>query len=280
MEFKLVPLTFLASSLVFGQAMSAPILSDSLISIDFIGSESSGTTSENSYYSNSTDGASAYGDLVNGKVGSKSIEVNTNAIVQVFDTLTFDTATTVSFEYTLDGMLSSGSIFDSPYGQSRIDIYDITGLDTWLETDSFFGLFDQVAVSESASALSNNTISIHLDKIQGFSTQDGEILFERELSRDNTLHNVDYTLSGSFAVDPTKTYGIRLLANTYGDGGVADFSNTGTFAFTDLGGATFVSGSGSFLTAPQTSVPEPSSVLMFGLALSGLALSRKRYQSE
>ncbi|WP_076417695.1 PEP-CTERM sorting domain-containing protein [Colwellia sp. UCD-KL20] len=276
MEFKIIPLTFLASSLVFGQAISSPILSDSLISIDFIGSEYSGTTSENAYYSNSTDGASGYGDLVNGKVGSKSIEVKTNVVVKIFDTLTFDSTATVSFEYTIDGMLSSDSIFNNPYGQGRIDIYDITGLDSWLETDSFLGLFDQVEVSENANVLSNNNISIDLDKIRGLSTQEGEILIERELSRDGTLHNVDYTLSGSFEVDPSKTYGIKLSANTYVSEGVADFSNTGTFAFTDLGGATFTSGSGAFLSQQQTTVPEPSSVLMFGFALSGFTLSRKK----
>lgn len=284
MEFKLIPLAVLTSSIVFvGQAMSAPILSNSLITsnlLNFSDNEFISTTSGDFYYSNSTDGASGYGDLNTGMVGANSINVNTQSIFQVFDTLTFDSDTTVSFEYTLDGILSSTSIFDSPYGQGRIDIYDITGLTSWLESNSVLGLFDQVGVSESVNALSNNTISLGLDEIQGFSTQEGEILVERELSRDGTLHNVDYTLSGSFEVDPTKTYGIRLAVNALGDNGIADFSNTGSFSFTDLGGASFSSGSGVFLSQQQISVPEPSSVLMFGLALSGLAFSRKRNKSK
>ena len=266
------------------QVNAAPITSDSLIHItqfslalDSIFSN----TSTSTYYDNTLiTGVSAYGDLSAGTVGSESVAGTGSyqSIVSVFDTLTFDSSANVSFSFTFDGTLSSNSPFDNPYGQGRVDIYDITGLPYWVETDSVFGLFDQAQVVPSATDVSINTFVISMDEIQGYSTGVGDYTIIQPLSHDSTLHDVSHTISGSFEVDPSKTYGIRLAANTYGDGtGTADFLNTGAFEFTDLDGASFVSASGVFPGSPTAgALPLPSAIWLFGTSLVGLIGFAKR----
>jgi hypothetical protein len=84
--------------------------------------------STDSFFTTSPDASVGfvYGDLTRGKAGAKSTEFQ--SIVSVYDTLTFSAASTVSFEYTFNGLLSSFSQFNNTYGQGRIDIYDIAGL--------------------------------------------------------------------------------------------------------------------------------------------------------
>jgi hypothetical protein len=267
---------------------AAPIETDNLIEIfqlnypDAYSQYSTDTYFQNTYSA----GVEAYGDLTTGKVGSRSESADgTNSIVSLYDTLSFDAAAEVEFSFSLDGILASASQFDHPYGQGRIDIYDITGLDNWLVEGDLFGI-PQVAVSAEAQdqSISANTVLIDMDGIDGFQTGVGEFSEDANLSRDGSLHEVAYELNGSFIVDPTRVYGIRLTANTFsrGEGSIANFLNTGTFAFTDLGGASFTSGSGSFLSAqqPPVEVSEPSGILFLGFGLIALfARSFKQLRS-
>ena len=269
-------------------AYAGKIPSNHLIHIEQFGGSN---LFENVFSNNSTDSTynhelisdvRAYGDLTTGRAGSISSSTNGTSyqsIVEVYDTLTFSSATEVSFNFTLHGFLSSNSVSHNPKGQGRVDIYDITGIDNWLETGSLFGLVDQVDVVSDATELSANTVEINMNKVQGFTTDTGEISEDNNLLRDGSLHEVNRVLSGSFSVDPTKTYGIRLAVNTYSSGGsVADFSGTGTFEFTDLGGASFNSDSGTFLTAAP--VPVPASMLLFGTGIAGLLGTRIRRKKK
>ncbi|WP_370239457.1 hypothetical protein [Neptunomonas phycophila] len=264
-------------------ALAAPIESDHLISIfqlDFPDAYSESST--DSYFQNTyATGVTAYGDLTTGKVGSSSIGADSiNSIVSIYDTLTFDTSTDVGFSFNIDGLLASNSIFESPYGQARFDIFDITGLANWLEEDYFFGIPD-VTVSDDAVSVSANTISLRMDGANAYQTGVGDYTVEYDLPRDGEFHEVAYDLNGVFSVDSTKKYGIRLAANTFSSVGTsstsaADFSNTGTFAFTNLGGASFTSGSGAFLSAsPTASVPTPSALSLLCLGLLGIGVIRR-----
>lgn len=251
-------------------AFAAPITETSLIEIFQIKYPSAYTQySTNSYFQNTyATGIEAYGDATTGKVGSLSDSSDGfNSIVTIYDTLTFDTTTDVSFSFSVDGVLASNGPFDHPYGQGRIDLYDITGLSTWLEDDDLFGI-PQVGISASATAISNNTVSIDMDGISAYQTSTGSTDISNSLTRDGTLHTVNYDLNDTISVDPSKVYGIVLTMNTFSGGteSLANFLNTGTFEFTDLGGATYTSGPGAFLTA----VPVPASMWLFGSAVIGL----------
>ena len=133
----------------------------------------------------------------------------------------------------------------------------ITGLDTWLETSSFFGFWDNTRVAGPATLVTINDILIEVEE------------------RDTTFV-IDQTESGSFFADPTKVYGIQIGSSSFAsDFSSSDFLNTGTFGFTNLNGASFSSGSGTFLSAGAgMTVPAPSSLLLMSLGLLGLARRR------
>lgn len=264
-------------ALTAGQLSAAPVASDYTIHItQFDTSAFSNTfagTSASPYYQNTLiPNVAAYGDLSSGSVGSVSASGASSSyqsLVSAYDALTFDSSTTVRFSFTFDGTLSSNSIFDNPYGQGRIDVYDITGLSTWIETNSVGGLFELSSVASAATAVSLNSVLIDMDEINGFTTDGGNFTISQPLARDGTAHAVSHTLTGSFAVDPTRTYGIRLTANAFGSGtsGLADFYNTGAFQFTGLGGATFSSASGAFLQANSARIPDPPALWLLALGL-------------
>lgn len=194
------------SALCFGIAElshAALIDSDYLIQIrQFTGADfSTGYANAYSNYSNNStfsntyeDGVEAYGNLTTGEVGSasKPLEGYYQSIVEVFDVLTFDTATDVSFSFLFEGLLSSTSNFDITYGQGRIDIYDITGLDGWLESEALFGSFDQnsqISIVDAAIDVSINTVSIDMDSVDGFSTGTGDFSVSNPLVRDGTFQH-------------------------------------------------------------------------------------------
>lgn len=276
---------FAASSAYAASVLAAPIESEHLIHIfqlDYPDAFSNYST--DSFYQNAYgDGVQAYGDLSTGKVGSlaANFEGSINSIVSVYDTLIFDSVANVSFSFMLDGMLASTSPFQQPYGQGRIDIFDVTGLDYWLETSSLFGIPNVGVVSE-AMEISVNTISVDMDGVEGYQSDSGAFSISDPLATNGIEHDVNHGLSGTFSVDPSKTYGIRLTANAFSDGpgSVANFFNTGTFGFTDLGGASFSSGSGQFLSAQTaSSVPEPSTIVLLCLGLLGL-VTRDRFKNR
>lgn len=257
--------------LAAGTATALPIADNSVINIaqfDFVNPTHS-SISTNSNHSNtfvSTADVQAYGDLTTGKVGTRvngSDGGYSQSIVSMFDTLSFNTGgvtpVEVSFDLNYDGSLASSSIYDHPRSDSTVRIFDITGLSTWLETESVFNMVETVA---EASLLTWKRLSFNLDS----------------LAHDGTLFDFDSTVTGSFMADPTKTYGIQLSSNSFAESNaMADFLGTSTFQFTNLNGATVSSGSGVFLSNQvATSVPEPSSILLFSIGVIGLIGMNKK----
>jgi len=274
---------------------AAPITTDNLIQILQFGGPSLTDSSFSSYSTDSTysnefvAGVEAYGDLSSGQVGSISSSTSGTSyqsMAKVADTLTFSTATEVSFNYSVHGFLSADSgeyLLPNAYGQGRIDIYDITGIDNWLETSSLFGYFDTVKVVPEAQEISLNTVMFRFGQTSYWTQDIGEwIDIDNNLTEDGALYEVSFDLSGSFVVDPSKVYGISMGVNTYSSGGgLADFSQTGTFEFTNLGGASFSSSSGAFLTASApVPVPLPSTIWLFAPALMGLFVGSARRKSR
>ena len=265
-------------------ALAVPIGSDNNIEIFQV----SNVSSDNFFSQNSNEatfrntvapGVEAFGNLTTGKVGAISANSTDkfDSIATMRDTLTFDTAADVSISYTLDGFLSSTSRFQSASGQGRIDIYDITGVDDWLVEGDFFGI-PQVDVSSEAESISGNRVNISMNGIDAFTQKDGRVQITNELSRDGTKHPVSFTIEDTFTVDPSKIYGISLTAGAFSsEDSVADFLNTGTFAFTDLGDSSFTSGSGLLLSAQQpVPVPEPGTLALLALGLAVLGHTRRK----
>ncbi len=204
-------------------------------------------------------------DTSTGTVGTSSYSKGDSGqtIVKIFDTIEFSgllMPTTISYSLGMDGSFYTDSLFDSAYFQSYVRIYDITGLDSWLETEDFFGVFDDTTPVAEANELS--VTAFHVSSEEGV----------------YGLFSFDELENGMFTAEAGKTYGIEILGNAFstGENAYSDFFNTSTFGFTDLGGATFTSGSGTFLSAAAPSVPEPLSFGMLGLGLLGLTWRRIR----
>lgn len=222
-----------------------------------------------------------YGNLQTGKVGAKSSAGHDHyqSMSGLFDTLTFSTPdsapTQVSFSLTLDGKLMSDSAFRHPYGQARVGIYDITGADHWLEVSSPFGtgIIDMASPVDTLTEVATIDILADMDGFDTYTDTGGRTQISNLLSRNGILHDIELMLTGSFIADPLKTYGISLVSNVYaGDGSLADFLGTSSFAFTDLGGAVFQSASGEFLSAvaPSNPVPAPATIWLLLSGITGL----------
>lgn len=202
--------------------------------------------------------------LATGEVGTRVDSVGRRsgqALVAMFDTLQFSTPgngpVTVSYTARYDGELYKPDVFGNAYAVYQVTIYDITGLVSWIESSSFSGLFDTYAPSAQARQLADTRFD--------------------DLVALGGVQQVDVAEEGRFQAMPGRRYGIRIVSNSFASGGSrSDFYGTGSFRFTDLGGATFTSGSGSFLSTVGGTVNEPALPVLAGLLAALLAGRRQR----
>lgn len=284
-----------------GVAFAGPIEADSLINVrnfenpvdfeinstnlvNFISNDTSVTSVLNSEFGSDI---RSRGSLATGQTGTRYVKgsadvQNGQALISLFDTLTFDTLgnepVNVSFGISLDGRISNSSsgVVDGGRANVSVSIFDITGLDTWIENFSEEGDAD-LRIGSDANRIVFESINFAVGT-QGLIDAVSPFTDEGIVDESGTVFSFDLTKSGSFEVDPTKEYGIQISAASSSFGGdvTSDFFNTSTFNFTDLNGATFDSGSGSFLTASNTPVPEPGTLALFGIGIAGLFLARRR----
>ena len=248
------------------------------IFVEVLASEAYATESLAPYFEHtSTDGSTqAYGNLSTGQVGSKAIGSDhySQTIVTMYDTLTFDTidaeSASISFASTYDGSLASSDRYSHPYAAFGLMIYDITGIDKWLETKNLFGRYDQTQPIDAAQEIYSGYIEFFFDDIGGI--------------HNGSAYNVYDELFGSVTVESDHTYGIRIFSNTSGsEDSYADFLNTGAFEFVDLNGAIYTSGSGVFLDESNgipTPIPASMTMLLLGIGLlSIVSASRKKFHN-
>ena len=284
---KLLIFTFALTSL---NVFAGIINSNSLISsieFDFANGSAQGsnTTATSTSY-NSGIGIEGYADLTTGELGSYAATGGDGVQIWVsmFDVVTFDANAEISFDFTFDGTLMASNPFTA-FGESSLMIYDVTGLTNWLESNvfDFGGGFAADRVTPVAEAVQIAKLVTIFDIGETYSEIGGAgEYFDNAALADGNSHYLSNTLSGTLNAEAGKSYGIRMLTNSYAaNGGVADFLNTSSLSFSNLNGANFQSASGVFLSANTTSIPEPISVYLFFSALSCLILFKKRskYQS-
>lgn len=243
-----------------------------------------------------------YGDLSTGKMGGKLVnhgpiigekEASIGGTVSIFDTLKFDTPSSlpanISYSFKFDGLISNKSDEDDSGAilQAHAFVYDITGRESdWiLDAGSFY------MPTPGYGAISAVTINFVLGSDNFYSYYTGvdeygyPILHYDRAVLDNTgvSYEFDMTKDGSFLAYPDRTYGIYLStggsarAEGFGSTVTADFLHTGAFAFTNLNGATFDSGSHVFLSSVST-VPETEiyAMLLAGLGLLGFVTHHRK----
>lgn len=205
----------------------------------------------------------ARGSLATGQVGTYAATSDrfssAQSIIGLYDTISFfgaSTPTEVTYSFGLEGSLSRASTFSTAYVDGFVYIYDITGLSAWLESVPF--VYDTSVTQPVPSAVLLSQSRVFKDLVPSWDVEEESL-------------NVNEFLTGSFTAEVGRQYGVLISSNSYasGIGGLSDFYGTGTFSFQDLGGLTFSSGSGVFLSQqPVVGVPEPSTWL---LLLTGLA---------
>ncbi len=263
---------------------AAPISSNSIIeavqfgeftSSDFVVTRSNGVNLSSPLTSSNGSTLDAKANIALGTVGSSVFSTddangfgaNGQSRISIFDTLSFSGLsgpTAINYDLSLDGTLLASSIFDSPFERTAVRIYDITGLTNWLEETSFLGLGMDIGAVSAATKISQTSI------------------FEEASVLGLGLHVINKSASGSFIAEAGKTYGISLSSNSFssGQGSHSDFLNTSTFSFTNLNGASFNSGSGAFLSAATTAIPEPSMLALLGIGMLGFMRCTSRKQNS
>lgn len=202
--------------------------------------------------------------LATGEVGTRVDSVGGHsgqAMVVMFDTLSFalpgTDPVTVSYTAHYEGELFKRDLFSHAYAVHQVTIYDITGIGSWIESGSLAGLFDTYAPVAQARPVADTRFD--------------------DLVALGDVQQIDLSEEGSFQILPGHSYGIRIVSNSFASGGSrSDFYGTGTFRFTDLGGASFESGSGVFLSAVGGTVDEPHPLALLVAAVAALAMWRVR----
>ncbi|MBX3631264.1 MAG: PEP-CTERM sorting domain-containing protein [Nitrosomonas sp.] len=161
---------------------------------------------------------------------------------------------------------------------SIVTLYDITGLATWL-TQTVLDPASPTDIFVSSNAPVVSTLGINLlvgpqSLVNSLPAQGWDQAIG---NTDGTVFDFDLSKTETFLADPSKTYGISIRTSSVAGGlnpigSFSDFFNTSTFSFTNLNGATFVSGSGAFLTAAAS---EPSVLALLGIGMIGLMVHRR-----
>ena len=245
------------------------------------------TTFSNTFNSVFGSDAQATGSLATASVGTRYTrttlgEANGQSLVALFDTITFDTPgnvnTTIEYDVTLDGTLANSSIGSTSQlaaarATTRITIVDITGIDEWIET---FSTPEDPVYSTNAPLVSNTSINLVVGNQLAVDTF-SPFFDQAILDTSGTIFNFDESKQASFIADPTKEYGIIIQASSEANGiAASDFLSTAQFQFTNLNGATFQSGSGSFLQNNTTAIPEPASITLRLTAAAAITRRSKR----
>lgn len=200
--------------------------------------------------------------------------------------ITFGGSGTVSFGFDVDGELSNQGLAAGLAGVSAaVRIYDVTDWDSYFGTlggqqfSAFNGsgspfpyiegnAFAQAAVSRTSALCSSQFIDAADCTIDAFGTivPVNLALTGSFDALDGRLYLLELSLSSS-TFNPTP--GLRAQSS--------DFSHTATFNFTDLGGLTFESASGAFLSEQAaTPVPEPASGVLLGAGLAAAWKARRK----
>jgi hypothetical protein len=223
--------------------------------------------------------------------------VSGGSLVLAWDFLSFDIpggTSLIDFSLAYDGSLANLS----PTGYSYVDIgvyvQDVTGYSAYFQSFSGFQTLlqnnpaDRVGCAYTQHSVQGASFVNPVPALPNYPIADGICPGEvntTTVDSTGSPHSYDGTVSGSFVASAGRVYVIQLLSLVSVGGvspsGTADFANTSTFRFTDLGTATgFTSASGEFLTAQ---VPEPATSMLSGLGIAGLALSaelrRRRRQT-
>jgi len=281
---------------------AVPLTEQSLIQVEQLENAGNGTeisenfTTTNSSVSSVLDTSSGGGSNVQGYANLTTAQSGTFVATPVdlhgggayttfrmFDTLKFSTSSgnsvDISYALNLDGSISnivtdSTSPFRFGGGStiSDVSIYDITGLNSWLNDSGGNNIFTLAPRISSREIFVAAGSQIYLDAFSHITDQS-------ILDTSGIPVAFDLSKTGTFTADPNKTYGIRISSSSdvTGGGGTANFLNTSDFSFTDLNGATFTSGSGVFLS-PPTSVPEPSILALLGIGLVGFMRRNRNRQ--
>lgn len=213
-----------------------------------------------------------FADLTTAEAGATTRSLNSgndldalSSKATLYDTVTFASSATVSYNFNVSGSLSSTDtqVNNILTAIGAVGILDITGQAQWI-----FGL-DGTSVP-LGSELFTRTVESTMESTSILGANRALISrIDNNFPSDGNDYAVNIDVSGSLDVEAGKTYGLVLSMSTIASGArinAADFSNTAMFRFTDLGGTTYTSGSGVLLTA----VPLPGAFWLMLTALAGL----------
>lgn len=190
-------------------------------------------------------------------------------------------STNVSWSLDYDGIMSSfpsTSAYVRAYLQALI--FDVT------DNTVYFDQFPSgVQVTHPALPVSCATLEGVVEGSIGNYNVTSSCIFNNNdtadirINSDGSPENFGGTISDSFTASDGHLYLVQMILNlnvppVYG--GFADFSNTSTFRFTDLGSSSLQSASGTFLSAQDTNVPEPGTWMLCAAGIFGLAITRSR----